>query len=115
MKKIVEIKNPTKQDSFSKLVLCNDAVSCKLTYKQNQIIYALQNGWELITSGDSSTVWVAVKNGQFCFSSSLFYKMVNSGYIYQQLCHPFYYILTPLGRKIITKPICLDKYLFKRP
>lgn len=82
----------------------------KLTPKQNMIINCLQNGWELFTTIDSHTCWCGNRDGQFHFSSALFYRMVKLGLITQDLNPPFYYHLTKLGESIKTKDVQKDIY-----
>jgi len=76
----------------------------KLSPKQNAILYCLQNGWCLITDSHSRYVCCAGPNGQFNFSLTIFYNMVRSELIYQQISSPFNYVITSKGRNMKTKP-----------
>jgi hypothetical protein len=77
----------------------------KLTRKQNAIIYCLQNGWVLITSKDHPQVLCCTKELEFWITSSMFWKLVNMGLIYQQLSYPFDWVLTREGKEFKTKPV----------
>ncbi len=110
-KNIIKIDNLSVDTGFSKSVYNADAVKCKLTPKQNMILYCLQNGWSLITSSEYSNVCIGNDKGQFWFTGALFWRMVNMGFIYQQSRHPHWYVLTELGNKVITKKVDIDKWM----
>lgn len=79
----------------------------RLTPAQNQVMYALQQGWQLITSNDSSIVVCANNTGQFEFKSSLFYRLYRMGLIGQRTAWPSDWQITKLGRETKTRPINL--------
>lgn len=108
---IITVDKPTEAAAFAKHVLAADAVKCKLTPKQNMILFCLQNGWSLITSSEYRNVCIGNSKGQFWVTGALFWKMVRMGFIYQQYKHPQDYILTELGKKIITKKVPIDEWM----
>jgi hypothetical protein len=80
----------------------------KLTAKQNMIIYAMQQGWELITGYDQKYVCCCSNSGQFNFSLTIFFNLLAKDLIEQQQ-HPTYdYVLTKLGKEVKTKPVDLS-------
>jgi hypothetical protein len=79
----------------------------RLTPQQNQIIYALQQGWVLITSSDSNYVTCGSARAEFQFGAALFWRLYNMGLIGQRGIHPWDYTLTTLGRETKTRPIDL--------
>jgi hypothetical protein len=104
-------KHDTPIDANNMLVA--DAVKMKLTPRQNMIIFCLQNGWSLITQSQTHIVICCSSKVQFEFNSSLLYRLVNMGLIRQSNWHRdnFYYVLTELGQKIITKKVDLDIWM----
>jgi len=107
----LDLKNESPNDANN--VLAADAVKMKLTPRQNMIIFCLQNGWSLITQSQTHIVICCSSKGQFEFNSSLLFRLVNMGLIHQSNWHRdnFDYVLTALGRKIITKKVNLDKWM----
>ena len=103
----------TETPADAKPVLAADAVKMKLTPRQNMIIFCLQNGWSLITQSQSNVVICCSAKGQFEFYSSLLFKLVNMGLIHQSNWHKdnFDFILTSLGKKVITKKVDLDEWM----
>ncbi len=77
----------------------------KLTPKQNQVIWCLQNNWILVTSCDMKGACVSLnKENQFNINNGVFYNLVDKGLIYQSGAESgFWYLLTSLGKSIKTK------------
>lgn len=113
VRNIITVDKPTEDAAFAKHVLAADAVKCKLTPKQNMIIFCLQNGWVLITQSTTNTVLCCSSKGQFEFNSSLLFRLVSMGFIYQGNWskHRFDYVLTELGKKVVTKKIPLEEWM----
>ena len=79
----------------------------RLTPKQNMIIYAMQQGWFLITNCDSKIITCCSNDGQFEFSSTIFYNLKRKGLIDQDFGPHFDYHLTKKGKALLTKPVSL--------
>lgn len=79
----------------------------KLTPRQNEVIWCLQNGWILIANSEHKGAWVSKDGGgQYGIGTRLFWNLVDLGLIYQGgERHGFSYILTPLGLEVKTKPV----------
>lgn len=75
----------------------------KLTQKQNDFIYCLQNGWIIISSDEIPYIICATNKLEFKVSATIFWRCVNKGLIYQENKPPFEYILTKEGKEIKTK------------
>lgn len=80
-----------------------------LSAAQNKVIYALQNGFSLITSNTQKGAAVGSKEGHFMINNRVFWNLVDKKLIYQShnRDHHFNYILTDAGSKIKTKPVKL--------
>jgi hypothetical protein len=79
-------------------------LSVKLTPKQNEVVWCLQNGWVLIT--DSAIKGAIVGKGRsdsFTIGNGVFWNLVNKGIIHQMIRYPFWYVLTELGETFKTK------------
>ena len=116
MDKVQNILKLDKSDlstAFDNNVLAADAVKLPLTPKQNAIIFCLQNGCGLITGQEFSGAWCAGEKGQFHFSGSLFWRLVNMGLIKQSTWEDksFDYILTALGKKVITRKVDIEQLM----
>ena len=96
----------TLDDAFSAPVFDAKEVKCKLTPKQNKVVWCLQNGWRLVTDSHASHVAVG-KNGEdeFYIGLAFFWKLFAMGFIYQSHSRrdKFDYILTPLGERVQAK------------
>lgn len=78
----------------------------KLTPKQNDVIWCLQNGWVLITDSSSKGAIVAIAQKEYKINNGVFWNLVDKGLIYQGFAiYRFNYILTDLGKSIKTKPM----------
>ena len=105
MKNIIEVVNPTMFDWNTENVFKSDAVKVKLTKRQNEVLYDLQNGYILITDSSSADVSVAGDCCSYHISIAFFWKLFHMGFIYQGGINERHnYILTELGKKVITKP-----------
>lgn len=77
----------------------------KLSRKQNDIIWCLQNGWDLITDRENNFITCCTKELQFNFGLRIFFNLVAKDLIYQEQLSPHDFILTDLGKKIKTRQI----------
>lgn len=77
----------------------------KLTPKQNQVVYCLQNGWSLIT--DSSMAGALVSKSkediEFYINAGVFWNLYKKDLIFQDYNRGSWYYLTPLGESVKTK------------
>ncbi len=99
-------KPPTLEDAFSQAVFDAKQVECRLTLKQNKVVWCLQNGWRLITDSHASNIAVGKKGeDEFYIGLAFFWKLFSMGFIYQSCSRRdnFDYILTPLGERLQTK------------
>jgi hypothetical protein len=113
MDKVQNILKLDKSDeaaAFANNVLAADAVKLPLTQKQNAVIFCLQQGCCLITSDQYKGAWVAGNKGQYHINNGLFWRLVQMGLIKQSTWESknFDYILTALGKKVITKKFDLE-------
>ena len=110
---IITLDKSDKDAAFAKHVLAADAVKLRLTPKQNCVIFCLQQGCCLITGSQYRTAWVAGNKGQFEISSRLFWRLVDMGLIKQTTWESrnFDYILTALGKKVITKKFDIEQLM----
>ncbi len=112
-KNILKLKKSSIDDSFSDEVFLADAVKLPLTEKQSAVIFCLQQGCCLITSDQYKGAEVAGRKGQFHIDNGIFWRLVKMGLIKQTTWESknFDYILTPLGKKVITKKFDLENII----
>ena len=110
---ILKLDKSDESAAFANNVLAADAVKLPLTPKQNAIIFCLQNGCCLVTGQDFAGAWCAGKKGQFHFSGSLFWRLVNMGLIKQSTWEDsrYDYVLTALGKKVITRKVDMEQLM----
>lgn len=77
----------------------------KLTKKQEIVIYALQNGFQLITDNSAPGALCCNEEVAFEVRSQVFWNLVTKDMIYQEMEWPFDYVLTDAGKKIKTREI----------
>lgn len=109
-KNILKLEKSDVTTAFASNVLAADAVKLPLTPKQSCVIFCLQQGCVLMTSSQYRTAWVGNTKGQFEISGRVFWNLVDKGLIKQTTWESddFDYILTPLGKKVITKTFDLE-------
>ena len=73
-----------------------------LTKKQKEVVIDLQNGWSLVTNNEVKGAWVSKSKAdkEYHIDNGIFWRLVKKGLIYQQLSHPFNYVLTEQGKSI---------------
>jgi hypothetical protein len=79
----------------------------KLTKTQEKIIKLMYEGYILLIHRDDDTgrIYYMVSQGftNIYFRGDVFSKLLANELIYQQLSHPFDYVLTSLGEEIASK------------
>lgn len=82
----------------------------KLTKKQNEMIHAMQNGFDAISDDYSQGVVMGSDSGeQFPISSTVFWNCYQLGLIHQESRYPFDYILSDKGIEIKTNNVDFSK------
>jgi hypothetical protein len=82
-------------------------VDMRLTKKQNEVIYCLQNGWVVVTDNTVTGAWIAGDTGQFHINNGVFWRLVDKGLLWQSthLKDRHCYVLTDKGWDIKTKKV----------
>ena len=75
----------------------------KLSKKQNAVVFALQNGGQLLTDSRSSYVGLFYNGMTVYFSGVIFWNLVKKELLSQELSRPFDYKLTLTGKEVSAK------------
>lgn len=84
----------------------------KLTPKQNEVIFLLQNGYVLVTGPDCGAILTMGYDNRV-LRLDLFFNLVKKKLIYQESAF-FHYVLTDFGKSTKTTPVPIPDLAYKK-